>query len=234
MSLNGNEGSQSSHSSKLSVAPAFGVPESLRVAWQLDLGSHIDASTCLANLVSRYSEAHRSYHGVAHVFSVLNHLPPVLETEGFALDSRVAQSLRLALWYHDAIYEVHSETNEADSAALAVRELTALGLEDSQCTDVSRLVMATKHPSEPHSADEAIIVDVDLGILAASAENYDRYVSRVRQEYSFVSDEGWRVGRMKVLRSFLEADRIFHTKVGKSWEPQAVENMQRELSSITI
>ena len=179
----------------LNVAQLNVVPQHLRNMWFTDIGSVVGGNEVLGELVSRYAEPHRCYHATSHVIHVLNHLPLVLDAEGIAADSHVARSLRLALWYHDAIYSVRSATNEADSAALAVRELAGLGVEGLLCADVSRLVMATKHPSNPASLDEAIIVDVDLGILATSQENYDQYVSQVRREYSHVSEADWRIGR---------------------------------------
>jgi predicted metal-dependent HD superfamily phosphohydrolase len=210
------------------------VPGHLRDAWFYDVGKTVESGERFAGLVSRYGEAHRHYHATSHVVSVLAHLPAVLEAEGIAPDSRVARSLRLALWYHDAIYDLHSTTNEADSAVLAERELRSLGLEYALCTDVSRLVMATKHPSSPQSIDEATVIDVDLGILAASTENYDRYVDQVRLEYAYVSDEDWRVGRSKVLQSFLDSDALFHTSTGKQWETTARENIRRELETLAV
>jgi predicted metal-dependent HD superfamily phosphohydrolase len=210
------------------------VPGHLRDAWFDDVGQAVQSGERFAGLVARYREAHRHYHATSHVVSVLTHLPAVLEAEGIAPNSRVARSLRLALWYHDAIYDVHSTTNEADSAVLAERELRSLGLEDALCTDVSRLVMATKHPSSPQSIDEAIIIDVDLGIIAASTENYDRYVDQVRLEYAYVSDEDWRVGRSKVLQSFLDSEALFHTSTGKQWETTARENIRRERETLAV
>jgi predicted metal-dependent HD superfamily phosphohydrolase len=214
------------------VAPMNVVPQLLRNLWFVDIGSAVGGDEVLDELVSRYAEPHRCYHATSHVIHVLNHLPHVLDAEGIAADSHVARSLRLALWYHDAIYNVRSATNEAYSAALAVRELAGLGVEDSLCADVSRLVMATKHPSNPASLDEAIIVDVDLGILATSQENYDQYVSQVRREYSHVSDADWRIGRARVLASFLDADKLFYTTSGEVWHPIAIRNIQRELHSL--
>jgi predicted metal-dependent HD superfamily phosphohydrolase len=209
------------------------VPEDLRVVWDLDVGSPADSAERLAGLVSRHSEPNRCYHALSHVLHLLNHLPVVLDAEGVDPASQVARTLRLALWYHDAIYDVHSSSNEADSAVLANRELDEMGLAHSLCTDVSRLVMATKHPCLPQSLDEAIIVDVDLGILASSDETYDRYVCEVREEYSYVSDNDWRIGRSRVLNGFLDVDNIFHTTIGKTWEPKARENLRRELHSLT-
>ena len=208
------------------------VPQLLRNFWFSDIGSAIGGDEVLGELVSRYAEPHRCYHATAHVIHVLNHLPTVLEAEGIAADSPVARCLRLALWYHDAIYSVDSATNEDDSAALAVMELAGLGVEGSLCADVSRLVMATKHPSNPASLDEAIIVDVDLGILATSEEHYDQYVSQVRREYSHVSDADWRIGRANVLTSFLDAGRLFYTTSGEVWQPIAIRNIRRELDSL--
>lgn len=215
------------------LATKLGVPQTLCDLWCSDVGSGGESDERLEKLVARYGEPHRHYHATSHVIHVLINLPAVLEAEGIEHDSRVARTLRLALWYHDAIYDVHSATNEADSAELAGVELAGMGLEQSTCTDVSRLVMATKHPCQPTSIDEAIIVDVDLGILATSQESYTHYVSQVRQEYAFVSAADWQIGRAKVLNAFLESERIFHTSSGKTWEPKARENLQRELDSLT-
>jgi predicted metal-dependent HD superfamily phosphohydrolase len=214
------------------VAPLNVVPQLLRNLWFADIGSAVGGDELLGDLISRYAEPHRCYHATSHVIHVLNHLPLVLEAEGIAADSHVARSLRLALWYHDAIYSVRSATNETDSATLAVRELAGLGVEGSLCADVSRLVLATKHPSNPASLDEAIIVDVDLGILATSQENYDQYVSEVRREYAHVSEADWRVGRANVLASFLDADKLFYTTSGEVWQPIAIRNIRRELDSL--
>jgi predicted metal-dependent HD superfamily phosphohydrolase len=213
------------------------VPRDLVDQWMTDVGvddveAGVGTEMCLGELIARYEEPHRFYHATSHVIQVLQNLPAVLEIEGVAVDSQVARSVRLALWFHDAIYDVRSGSNEADSALLAIRSLTALGIEDSLCADVSRLVMATKHPSNPESLDEAIIIDVDLGILAAPSENYDRYVVQVRQEYAHVSDADWRIGRSKVLVSFLEADQLFYTTCGKIWQPFAEANIRRELESL--
>ena len=86
--------------------------------------------------------------------------------------------------------------------------------------------------SNPASLDEAIIVDVDLGILATSEEHYDQYVSQVRREYSHVSDADWRIGRANVLTSFLDAERLFYTTSGEVWQPIAIRNIRRELDSL--
>jgi predicted metal-dependent HD superfamily phosphohydrolase len=47
-----------------------------------------------------------------------------------------------------------------------------------------------------------------------------------------VSDADWRIGRAKVLTSFLDADRLFYTTSGEVWQPIAIRNIRRELNSL--
>src|SRR3954469_6456727 len=75
-----------------------------------------------AQLLRRWSEPHRGYHNV-------DHLAAVLDTIGeYAATAGDADAVRLAAWYHDAVYDPARADNEAASAALAVTELTALGV----------------------------------------------------------------------------------------------------------
>ena len=66
-----------------------------------------------ADLVERHAEPHRHYHVLAHVAHVLDHLE--VTAEGLPDD----RALRLAAWYHDAVYDPRAGDNEAASAALA-------------------------------------------------------------------------------------------------------------------
>ena len=57
-------------------------------------------------LKSRYSETHRKYHNVAHIESVLSELGKARHiAENY-------EAIELALWFHDAIYNSLSKTNE--------------------------------------------------------------------------------------------------------------------------
>jgi predicted metal-dependent HD superfamily phosphohydrolase len=180
-------------------------------------------------LLARYSEPGRHYHDGRHVLACLDAF------DNFPGNVRDNDALELALWFHDAIYDVRATggKNEADSANLYLHEfgLLARGLFDDE--KVRRLIMATRHSDEPDGGDEALIQDIDLGTLGAAPARYDLYAGEIRQEYEHVEEDAYREGRSAVLRGFLGRKRIYHTRhFRKLLEKQARENMLRELESL--
>ena len=186
----------------------------------------------LAAARHRHGEAHRRYHDWSHVAALARGL--AAHRSLFA-DHRAAA---LAILYHDAIYDPRSGTNEADSADLLVRERR--GREpDGTLMRAEAMVRATAgHAvpdalSGPDRTDCAAFLDLDLGILAAAPDAYDRYAANVRAEYAFVPDEAWRAGRAGVLTGFLGRDRLYladdlHT----AWDAPARANVARELTAL--
>jgi predicted metal-dependent HD superfamily phosphohydrolase len=205
----------------------------LRRWWATDVATGHAAAAALERLGTRYGEPHRRYHTLDHVAAVRQLTCELLGDGivGNVIADGGGVAVRLAVWYHDAIYDPRSSTNEADSAAFARAELAALGLGSVVLDDMERLVLATaKH--NPAAADEAVLLDADLAIFAAPPASYQAYVAAIRFEYNFVGDAAWRVGRAAVLRSFLDRDVIFHTEAMKPLERQARSNLTSELSTL--
>src|SRR5687767_4640444 len=97
-----------------------------------------------ADLLRRWSEPHRRYHTLEHLQAVL---AVVDEHADLAAD---ADAVRLAAWYHDAVYEPFATDNEARSAALAPSE------------EVSRLVLLTAgHKVAVGDRNGALLADAD-------------------------------------------------------------------------
>ncbi|MFJ9181024.1 hypothetical protein [Streptomyces sp. NPDC102360] len=181
------------------------------------------------NLLARWSEPQRRYHTVDHLTAVLDHID-VLEEH-----ADDAGLVRLAAWFHDAVYRPDRSENEERSAVLAERALAEAGLPDAQVAEVARLVRltVTHDPAEDDANGEALC-DADLAILAAPAPAYAAYTKAVREEYAFVPDEAFRDGRAGVLRQLLDLPRLFRTPHGRShWESAARENLTAELDLLT-
>jgi predicted metal-dependent HD superfamily phosphohydrolase len=204
------------------------VDSDLRRWWATDVGTGHAAEATLERLISRYREPQRRYHTVNHVAAVRQLTGELLRE--IIVDGDV--TVRLAAWYHDAVYDPRSSTNEAESAELARTELAALGIGGAVLDAVARLVLATAG-HHPTSADEAVLLDADLAIFAAQPASYQTYVSGIRFEYNFVDDAAWQTGRSAVLRSFLDRDVIFHTDAMKPHERQARANLTSELSTLS-
>ena len=178
------------------------------------------------DLAARYEEQHRHYHTLEHIAEMLRIVPRLTPTgiEMFPI--------QLAVWFHDAVYDTHSSTNEFDSSQYALGVMRGLGLVEATTTEVARLILSTDHRF--HNFDDApesyrILHDADLAILGAAPERYDRYAADVRKEYAWVPEKQFRTGRARILQTFLERPRIYLTEVMKvEGEAAARQNLERE------
>ncbi|MEV8632578.1 metal-dependent phosphohydrolase [Streptosporangium sp. NPDC051023] len=198
------------------------MSEKLMDRWRSLTGAEADHLG--RELISRYGEPHRRYHTATHLEAVLAHIDALA---GHAVDPDL---VRLAAWFHDAVYDPRRGDNEERSARLAERALPELGMPAEAVGTVARLVRLTlTHAPEPGDADGAVLCDADLAILASSPEDYAAYTAAVREEYSFVPDEAFREGRAAVLRSLLDLPVIFHIA---DFEARARANIHAELERL--
>lgn len=177
------------------------------------------------DLLLRYAEPHRRYHDQAHLLTVLRTLDE-LAPEG------APAAVRLAAWFHDAIYDPRREDNETASARLAERSLAPFGLAERIRTEVGRLVRLTaSHDPTPDDWSAALLCDADLAVLATSATEYERYRSAIRAEYAHLPDADFRTGRRLLLRALLSRTAIYRTRAGHlRYETAARANISRELA----
>ncbi|WP_327045104.1 metal-dependent phosphohydrolase [Microbispora sp. NBC_01189] len=181
-----------------------------------------------AELTARWAEPHRRYHTTAHLRAVLSAIEPL------AAQAADADAVRLAAWFHDAVYDGRPGRDEEHSAQLAQARLPACGLPPERVAEVARLVrLTTGHTYEPGDANAAVLCDADLAILGAPPEAYEAYARAVREEYRHVPDDAFRAGRAAVLRALLGKPRLYGTPVGRDlWEDRARANMTRELAAL--
>lgn len=203
------------------------APETeLRRVWHRVAGPHHDQ--ILEGLLVRHREPHRHYHTATHVMWVCRHVDELVPHHPVDDES----ALLAAALFHDAVYDPRSSTNEADSAALAVRRLGEIGWPPERCALVAHLVNATAaHQSS--TVAEAVLLDADLAILGGQVHEYLPYSVAVRAEYDYLDDAAWRTGRARVLRRFLDRPMIFRTRT--MWqlrEHQARANLTAELASL--
>ncbi|MFD4571770.1 hypothetical protein ACFWNK_11095 [Streptomyces sp. NPDC058417] len=188
-----------------------------------------DAAPYAENLLARWSEPQRRYHTLTHLTAVLDHVDRLAE---HADDTDV---VRLAAWFHDAVYLPDRSENEERSAALAERALTEAGVDAARTAEVARLVRLTVgHDPADGDRDGEVLCDADLAVLAAPPSAYAAYTAAVRAEYHFVPDDLFREGRSAVLRHLLELPRLFRTPYGaREWEATARHNLRAELETLS-
>lgn len=192
-------------------------------------GGGPDPSPYAENLLGRWQEPQRHYHTLTHLTAVLDHVDELADR---AVDPDV---VRLAAWFHDAVYLPDRSENEERSARLAERALPEAGVPGAKTAEVARLVRLTvTHDPADDDRDGQVLCDADLAILAASPSSYAAYTAAVREEYSFVPNDAFRAGRAEVLRQLLSLPRLFRTPYGQEhWEATARYNMRGELEMLS-
>ncbi|QOV40993.1 hypothetical protein IM697_03625 [Streptomyces ferrugineus] len=182
------------------------------------------------NLLTRWREPQRRYHTLTHLTAVLDRID---ELADHADDPDV---VRLAAWFHDAVYLPDRSENEERSARLAERALPEAGVPAERTAEVARLVRLTvTHDPAPDDRDGQVLCDADLAVLAAPPSVYAAYTAAVREEYHFVPNDAFREGRAAILRQLLDLPSLFRTPYGrKEWEATARYNLAAELEMLSL
>ena len=179
-------------------------------------------------LASAYAEGWRRYHGIPHI----------VENDSlimrFAAEAQDFRKVKIANFYHDAVYVVGAEDNERKSAEWAVKDLTACGAFSPQFIDgIYARIVATRHAGNLVVHDEQLIADVYLAGLGQPWETYLHNGRLVRQEYSAFSDEERKRGRAAWLKSMLERKYIYYLRPFREcFEKQAQANLSRDLQEL--
>ncbi|GAA1974114.1 hypothetical protein GCM10009718_07600 [Isoptericola halotolerans] len=206
-----------------------------------DAGSvgHAPTSTVHAvgeEVVDRWREPHRVYHGRLHLADTLDALP-LLGTRRDEVERRAA----VALWFHDAVHDGATPDDEERSAALTRALLEPFvelgGLTRPDLAEVERLVLLTAgHDPDPSDLAGCLVSDADLAILGADPRRYHRYVAQVRAEYGHVTDGDFRAGRGAVLDQLLTLHTgpgLYRTSAGRHrWSDAAEQNLRAELVAL--
>jgi predicted metal-dependent HD superfamily phosphohydrolase len=188
------------------------------------------ARAVLDETVRAYLEPHRHYHTLDHIAALL----ALLDRHG--ADAADRDALTLAILFHDIVYDPTRQDNEEASARWAVARLEALGFPADLRAKVERHIVATRHDRAVEAIGEtdlALLLDLDLSILAAPPAKYRAYAQAVRREYAFVPDRLYRPGRRRVLEGFLQRDPIYLTRrLRAAWEQPARDNLAAEIAQL--
>ena len=169
--------------------------------------------------------------------------------------------LIMATFFHDAIYDVNSASNEKDSSNLFRQfweELSSVlsppngpweGIER-----ISRYILATQShvppkfslSNDPKRTNDhhylCIFLDIDMAVLGKEATAYDAYAVLIREEYSHVPHRTYCEKRSEILESFLDDKggdnssgymTIYATKIMREMlEERATMNLRREIKNL--
>ncbi len=179
-------------------------------------------------LQTLYCAPERHYHTLTHILQMLHWLD--------RYDHNYLAELRLAAFFHDAIYDTTSDTNEERSAELAVQFLLTEPCGNGFSDTTNKLILCTKKHKPDNSVENlsGLFLDCDLLILAAAPTDYDFYSTQIRKEYCQFDDAQYRSGRERVMRSFVSREHIFFTpEIRTQYEQRARTNITRELDALS-
>lgn len=189
------------------------------------LGAQDTSDPVFDRLAAAHGEPGRAYHTLDHVMDCL----ALLDDADAPAGER--DPIEAAIWFHDVFYDSRRRDNENRSAEWAEQALSAAGVPSETVSRIAQLVRMTDHSTSPSDAGGQLLCDVDLAILGRDQAEFDDYQRRIREEYGWVSDPLYRVGRARVLSGFAERPRIYLTQSFRDrYEAAARANLRRALA----
>ncbi|MEQ1657984.1 MAG: N-methyl-D-aspartate receptor NMDAR2C subunit [Hylemonella sp.] len=178
-------------------------------------------------LLAAWAEPQRRYHTLQHLGECLALF------DGHRQLAEQPAEVELALWFHDAVYDVRGKDNEARSAAWAQADLKAAGVGAPAIARITGHIMATCHAALPVGADQQLLVDIDLSILGAPRPRFLEYEEQVRAEYAWVPGFLFRRKRREILKEFLARQPIYNTpSIREELESRARENLAYSMAAL--
>lgn len=179
-------------------------------------------------VLPRYSEPHRHYHDINHITYMLD----MATCHHFKLNDEQT----IAINFHDIIYDPIKPAgwNERASAAeVDVFNKMHDNILSSATVEVIKSIILDTIDHHATTRDAELVLDLDLLGLAAGWGLFCKNTEQIREEYSHVSDEEFRLGRIKFIKSMLIGRKIFHTQhFINIAEHQARNNLYRELKRL--
>jgi predicted metal-dependent HD superfamily phosphohydrolase len=184
------------------------------------------ARSILGQTIRAYSEPHRRYHGLMHIEYCLRLLKPYDERSDYV-------ELFMALLGHNVMYDTSPEyapMNESYSAQLTSEHMDDIGLTGAPTT--SRLIISTaSHKAD--AEDEALVCAIDMAILGESEDRYGAYKQGIRQEYGWVPESTYRLGRSAVLNGLMADGQPFVHPDFLHLNTPAIANMEAECRELS-
>jgi predicted metal-dependent HD superfamily phosphohydrolase len=181
-------------------------------------------------LVAAYSQPHRHYHTTEHIDACLQLF------DRYQHLAHHPAEVEFALWFHDATYQPQATDNELQSARWAIAVLHQGDVCKTVQQRIYALILATQHGiAIPQTADEKLLVDIDLAIFAATPARFSYYQQQIRREYAHVPEAVFQQKRLEFLTTFAHSKMIYHTPVlREELEPQARLNLSCTVSTTAL
>ena len=146
-------------------------------------------------ITKQWSETHRFYHTLEHLMDLLDQIERRYPDESKERDKLIITAL-----FHDIIYNPARGDNEEKSAKFFMAHCDEI---NDDIDDIYDMILATK----THQADSElskIFNEMDMDIVTRDFDSLMRWEEEIREEFSIFSDEEYREGRLKFLRSIVD------------------------------
>lgn len=173
-------------------------------------------------IATAYAEPQRHYHTLTHISDIVGQFERLRDR--FAMP----ESVLLALFFHDIVYDPARQDNEAQSAAMLCERLP--DIDGAVLNHACFCIWESKGHKATGDADTDLFLDLDMSILGAPWEDYLKYAKGVAREYLPVyGAEAYAAGRPTLfLEPTLAHERIFLTEPFAASESQARHNLAAE------
>lgn len=186
------------------------------------------------DLAQRWMAPERHFHNLEYLKTLLENVDILSE------QARDVDAIRLAGWYHGAIFDVSEAAvgrgeaglNVLSSADYAAGSLAELGVSEPQIEKITELIRGLHRHQAVDDIDAQVLSDADLCILAADPQEYLEYLRAIRREYAAYDEARFISARGKVVASLLNRPQLFWTHGAAGWEEQARENLRAELERL--
>ena len=185
-----------------------------------DAESHY-AAEIFDKLAAMYGESWRTYHNMGHISSCLTYFDRCREVADYP------DAIEMAIWFHDCIYVVGSEDNEALSRDWFL-EVTDGHLEPLLRKAVDGLIMDTVHDGVPETQDGKLLADIDLTSFGLPWEEYMRDGDNVREEMALHQDDARKGGKYSFLDNLLSRQSVYFSDYYlENYEESAQANLRK-------
>jgi predicted metal-dependent HD superfamily phosphohydrolase len=178
-----------------------------------------------------HNQSNRAYHTLVHLEELLGFLG-ILHIDSA---NPIYPVLVLSIFFHDAIYDPKSATNEEDSAKLFQSFYADVGscIQEHLQLRVVDFILATKHHKATHDPVLGIFLDMDMAVLGKESSAYKAYAGLIRQEYIHIDRAVYCEKRATILEAFLGEHSIFCSPLLKTaLEERARENLRNEIDML--
>jgi len=170
-----------------------------------------------------YDVPERKYHRWSHIQKMFSNANEY--------DLCLSGSQQLAIIFHDLVcVPGQCGLNEFHSAILADKYIR----KNNACvnSETVKLCISSTIGHIPLCDEAAVVVDLDVLILASDLDEYWSYSKAIREEHSFLSEELWVKGRVKFLEEMLKRKNLFLCSCFLQLNKNAHENISYELDML--